>query len=70
MGWLWQHIGQIPDIVGVAITGWFVEVTGIYSAAFVLAAAVSVLGALLIGCLFNARRLSEARLPMPPVVAG
>jgi ACS family sodium-dependent inorganic phosphate cotransporter len=50
-------IGQIPGIVGVAVTGWLVDVTGSYSAAFVLAASVSALGALLFGCLFNARPL-------------
>jgi MFS family permease len=48
-------IGQIPGIVGVAVTGWLIDVTGTYSAAFVLATAVSALGALVFGCLFNAR---------------
>lgn len=47
----------IPGIVGVAVTGWLVDVTGTYSAAFALAAAVSVLGALVFGFLFDARRI-------------
>jgi ACS family sodium-dependent inorganic phosphate cotransporter len=52
-------IGQIPGIVGVAVTGWLVDITGTYSSAFVLAAAISVLGALVFGGLFNARPLVE-----------
>jgi MFS transporter, ACS family, solute carrier family 17 (sodium-dependent inorganic phosphate cotransporter), other len=46
---------QIPGIVGVAVTGWLVDVTGTYSAAFVLAAIVGCAGALTFGCLFDAR---------------
>ena len=38
--------GTIPGIIGVAVTGWLVDVTGSYATAFVLAAAVSVTGAL------------------------
>ena len=49
----------IPGIVGVAVTGWLVDVTGTYSAAFALAAAVSVLGALIFGFLFDARCIVE-----------
>jgi len=45
----------IPGIVGVAVTGWLVDVTGTYSAAFLLTALVSVLGALAFGCLVDAR---------------
>jgi ACS family sodium-dependent inorganic phosphate cotransporter len=45
----------IPGIVGVAATGWLVDVTGTYSAAFVLTAAVSAAGALIFGFLFDAR---------------
>jgi ACS family sodium-dependent inorganic phosphate cotransporter len=52
-------IGQIPGIVGVAVTGWLIDMTRTYSAAFVLAAAVSALGALVFGCLFNARPLVD-----------
>ncbi len=37
--------GTIPGIIGVAITGWLVDVTGTYTAAFALAAAVNVFGA-------------------------
>jgi hypothetical protein len=43
----------------VAVTGWLVDVTGTYSAAFGLAAAVSVAGAALFACLFDARPLAE-----------
>jgi ACS family sodium-dependent inorganic phosphate cotransporter len=45
----------IPGIVGVAATGWLVDITGTYSAAFVLTAIVSAVGALTFGCLFVAR---------------
>ncbi|MCC7412500.1 MAG: ACS family MFS transporter [Gammaproteobacteria bacterium] len=36
--------GTIPGVIGVAVTGWLVDVTGTYSTAFVLSAAVSVAG--------------------------
>ena len=49
----------IPGIVGVAVTGWLVDVTGTYSAAFVLTAAVSAAGALIFGLLFNARPIID-----------
>jgi ACS family sodium-dependent inorganic phosphate cotransporter len=48
---------QIPGIVGVSVTGWLVDVTGTYSAAFALAAAISVAGALVFAVLFDARPL-------------
>lgn len=38
-------IGTIPGVVGVAATGWLVEVTGTYSAAFTAPAAISFVGA-------------------------
>jgi MFS transporter, ACS family, solute carrier family 17 (sodium-dependent inorganic phosphate cotransporter), other len=38
--------GTIPGIVGVAVTGWLVDVTGSYDAPLALAAGVSVVGAL------------------------
>jgi hypothetical protein len=44
---------QIPGIVGVAVTGWLVDVTSTYSAAFVLTAIVSTAGALMFGLLFD-----------------
>jgi ACS family sodium-dependent inorganic phosphate cotransporter len=50
---------QIPGIVGVAVTGWLVDVTGTYAAAFVLAAAVSVAGALAFGLLAEARPIVD-----------
>ncbi len=45
----------IPGVVGVAIAGWLVDVTGTYSAVFALAAAIGIGGALLFGLLFEAR---------------
>jgi MFS transporter, ACS family, solute carrier family 17 (sodium-dependent inorganic phosphate cotransporter), other len=49
----------IPGIVGVAVTGWLVDVTGTYSAGFVLTAIVSAAGALLFGLLFDARPIVD-----------
>jgi ACS family sodium-dependent inorganic phosphate cotransporter len=51
--------GTIPGIIGVAVTGWTVEVTGTYSAAFVLAAAVSITGALIWLCFGTSRQVVE-----------
>ena len=50
---------QVPGIVGVAVTGWLVDVTGTYSAAFVLTAIMSAAGALTFGLLFDARPIVE-----------
>ncbi len=50
---------QIPGIVGVAVTGWLVDITGTYSAAFVLTAAVSVVGALTCGFLADGRPIVD-----------
>lgn len=36
--------GTLPGIIGVAVTGWLVDITGAYSAAFFLAAGISVAG--------------------------
>ena len=49
----------IPGIVGVAVTGWLVDVTGTYTAAFALTAIVSAAGALIFGHLFDARRIVD-----------
>jgi ACS family sodium-dependent inorganic phosphate cotransporter len=49
----------IPGIVGVAATGWLVDVTGTYSAAFVLTAIVSAAGALIFGFLFDAHPIAD-----------
>jgi ACS family sodium-dependent inorganic phosphate cotransporter len=49
----------IPGIVGVAVTGWLVDVTGTYSAAFVLTATVSATGALIFWFLFDARPIVD-----------
>jgi len=38
--------GSLPGIIGVALTGWLVQTTGTYTAAFTLAAATQVLGAI------------------------
>jgi MFS transporter, ACS family, solute carrier family 17 (sodium-dependent inorganic phosphate cotransporter), other len=37
--------GTVPGVVGVVITGWLVETTGAYTHAFVLSAAISIVGA-------------------------
>jgi ACS family sodium-dependent inorganic phosphate cotransporter len=50
-------IATIPGIVGVAATGWLVEVTGGYAAPFVLTAAVSAAAALAYVLAFSARSL-------------
>jgi ACS family sodium-dependent inorganic phosphate cotransporter len=49
----------LPGIFGVAITGWLVDVTGTYSAAFVLTAAVSGLFTITYVLLFDARPIVE-----------
>ena len=38
--------GTVPGIIGVALTGWLVDATGTYAAAFTLVAAINVFGAL------------------------
>jgi MFS transporter, ACS family, solute carrier family 17 (sodium-dependent inorganic phosphate cotransporter), other len=45
----------IPGIVGVAVTGWLVDVTGTYSAGFLLTGIVSAAGALMFGFFFDGR---------------
>jgi ACS family sodium-dependent inorganic phosphate cotransporter len=52
-------IGQIPGIVGIAVTGWLVDVTGTYAAAFVLSAALSIVGAIVFGVFFDAKPVVE-----------
>lgn len=37
--------GTVPGVIGVAVTGWLVDTTGTYTAAFMLAAAVNIVGA-------------------------
>ena len=37
--------GTLPGVIGVGVTGWLVDATGTYTAAFVLAACVNVFGA-------------------------
>jgi ACS family sodium-dependent inorganic phosphate cotransporter len=49
----------IPGIVGVAATGWLVDITGTYSAAFVLTAIVSAAGALIFGFLFDPHPIGD-----------
>ena len=56
-------IATIPGIVGVALTGWLVDVTGTYSAPFVLTAAVGLVGAVTYALLFDARPLFPADIP-------
>ncbi|MEP7085980.1 MAG: MFS transporter, partial [Gemmatimonadota bacterium] len=50
-----NSIGTIPGIIGVAVTGWLVDVSGTYAAAFALAAAVSLAGAIAFGLFFDAQ---------------
>lgn len=50
-----NSIGTVPGIIGVAVTGWLVDITGTYAAAFALAAALSVVGAIVFGAFFDAR---------------
>jgi len=57
-------VATVPGIVGVAVTGWLVDVTGTYSAAFVLTAAVSGVGALVYGTMFNASTIGAAAAPV------
>jgi MFS transporter, ACS family, solute carrier family 17 (sodium-dependent inorganic phosphate cotransporter), other len=52
-------IATIPGIVGVAVTGWLLDATGTYSAAFILTAGISVLSAMAFGLFFSARPLIE-----------
>jgi MFS transporter, ACS family, solute carrier family 17 (sodium-dependent inorganic phosphate cotransporter), other len=52
-------IATIPGIVGVTVTGWLLDVTGTYSAAFILTAGISVLSAVAFGLFFSARPLIE-----------
>ena len=54
-----NSIATIPGIVGVAATGWLVDVTGTYSSAFVLTAAISAVGAIAFALFFTARPLVE-----------
>lgn len=54
-------IATIPGIVGVAVTGWLVDVTGTYSAAFALTAAVSGVGALAYVTLFEVNPIGATR---------
>jgi MFS transporter, ACS family, solute carrier family 17 (sodium-dependent inorganic phosphate cotransporter), other len=49
----------VPGIVGVTATGWLIDLTGTYTAAFTLAAAISAAGALLFGWLFEAREIER-----------
>jgi ACS family sodium-dependent inorganic phosphate cotransporter len=52
-------IATIPGIVGVAVTGWLVDVTGTYSAPFALTASISAAGAVVYALFFDARPLLE-----------
>lgn len=54
-----NSFATIPGIVGVALTGWLVDITGTYTAAFVLTAAVSGVGALVYALFFDARQITD-----------
>jgi len=51
--------GTIPGIIGVAVTGWLVDVTGTYVSAFVLAAVINVFGAIVWLLFGSSRRLVD-----------
>ncbi len=51
-------IATIPGVVGVAVTGWLLDVTGTYSAAFALTAGVGVAGALAYALFFDVRAVA------------
>jgi hypothetical protein len=51
--------GTLPGVVGGAATGWLFDVTGTYTAAFVLAAAISLAGALGFLLLFDSTRVID-----------
>jgi len=38
-------LGTLPGIIGVALTGWIVDVTGSYDAVLLVAAVISIIGA-------------------------
>jgi MFS transporter, ACS family, solute carrier family 17 (sodium-dependent inorganic phosphate cotransporter), other len=52
-------LGQTPGLIGVAVTGWLIDITGTYNTAFVLAATISIAGAGLFALLFEARPLTD-----------
>ena len=63
-------LAQIPAFTGVLITGWLVDSTGSYSAAFMLAGVISVAGTLIFARFFDSRRTlgegtSLSSLPPP-----
>lgn len=52
-------LATIPGVVGVSVTGWLIDLTGTYTAAFTLSAVIGAAGALLFGWLFEARAIDE-----------
>lgn len=51
--------GTVPGVIGVAVTGWLVDQTGTFDAAFVLAASVAVAGTLVWLLFATGRRLVD-----------
>jgi ACS family sodium-dependent inorganic phosphate cotransporter len=51
--------GTIPGIIGVYITGWLVDATGTYAAAFVLCASVNIFGAVVWALFATAERVVD-----------
>jgi len=51
--------GTIPGVIGVAVTGWLIDRTGSYDAPFMLAAGVSIAGALVWALFATGRRIIE-----------
>ncbi|WP_374572266.1 MFS transporter [Phenylobacterium sp.] len=51
--------GQLPGFVCVAVTGWLIDVSGSYNSAFLLAAGVNVVGAVVWVVLASARQIAD-----------
>jgi ACS family sodium-dependent inorganic phosphate cotransporter len=51
--------GTVPGIIGIAITGWLVDITGTYTAAFALAAGINIFGAIVWLLFGTARRVVD-----------
>jgi len=52
-------VGTIPGIVGVALTGYLLDVTGTYDSVFMMVAAINVTGAMIWLAFSSGERLVE-----------
>ncbi len=52
-------LGNLPGIIAIPMIGWLVDTTGSYSAGFVLAAAVNVVGTVVWLAFGNARKVVD-----------